>query len=222
MTELPTHWLALPFSPDALLAYATYFVATASPGPSNLSIMGIAMNEGRRAALQFAAGVLCGSLFWAILAVCGLSALLAGTATLLWALKIAGGLYLLWLAWRSLRSALRPDAQPLAAGPIMRSPEPAWQLYLRGLGMHLTNPKAVLAWLAIVSLALPVGAQTGQALWVVGGCMLIGALVFGGYAMLFSVARARRIYARSRRGLEGVLAVVFATAGMRLLAGSGQ
>jgi threonine efflux protein len=222
MTELFANWMALPFSPDALLAYATYFVATASPGPSNLSIMGIAMSEGRRAALQFAAGVLCGSLFWAVLAVCGLSALLAGTAALLWALKVAGGLYLMWLAWRSLRAAMRPAARMPALVPIEHAAEPAWQLYLRGLGMHLTNPKAVLAWLAIVSLALPVGAQTGHALWVVAGCMLIGALVFGGYAMLFSVARARDLYARLRRGLEGVLAVVFATAGMRLLAGSGQ
>ena len=220
MTDLTAHWLALPFSPDALLAYATYFVATASPGPSNLSIMGIAMNEGRRAALQFAAGVLCGSLFWAILAVCGLSALLAGTASLLWALKIAGGIYLLWLAWRSLRSALRPDAHLPASD--RRAPEPALRLYLRGLGMHLTNAKAVLAWLAIVSLALPVAAQTSQALAVVAGCMLIGALVFGGYALLFSAVRARRLYARSRRGLEGALAVVFAAAGIRLLTGRGQ
>ena len=65
------------FSANVLLAYSAYFVGTASPGPSNLAIMGIAMNAGRRAALVFALGVISGSFFWALLASLGLSAVLA-------------------------------------------------------------------------------------------------------------------------------------------------
>lgn len=62
---------------DVLIAYGAYFVGTASPGPSNLAIMSLAMSGGRRAALTFALGVVSGSFFWALLASLGLSAMLA-------------------------------------------------------------------------------------------------------------------------------------------------
>ncbi|WAH61845.1 hypothetical protein LZ023_34815 (plasmid) [Pseudomonas silvicola] len=44
-------------SHELILIYTTYFVATASPGPSNMAIMGTAM-KGRGAALALASGVI--------------------------------------------------------------------------------------------------------------------------------------------------------------------
>ncbi len=41
--------------------FAVYLVGTASPGPSNLAIMGVAMEQGRSRALSLAAGV---ALWW--------------------------------------------------------------------------------------------------------------------------------------------------------------
>lgn len=62
-----------------LLVYATYLIATASPGPSNMATMGVAMSQGRTAAMILAAGVLTGSMFWAILAATGIRLLLSRT-----------------------------------------------------------------------------------------------------------------------------------------------
>ncbi|MEC5293525.1 LysE family transporter [Aurantimonas sp. C2-6-R+9] len=59
------------------LVYATYLIATASPGPSNMAIMGVAMERGRMSAIVLALGVVTGSMFWALLAVTGLSAVLS-------------------------------------------------------------------------------------------------------------------------------------------------
>lgn len=75
------------------LVYGAYLLATASPGPSNMAIMGVAMRDGRRPALVLAAGVMTGSLCWAMLAATGLSAVLATYAQALWAIKIVGGVY---------------------------------------------------------------------------------------------------------------------------------
>jgi threonine efflux protein len=83
--------------------------------------------------------------------------------------------------------------------------------------MHLTNPKAIFVWLSIVSLALPVGAQTIDALKVVLGCSALGLLVFGGYAIFFSTPAARCVYASLRRWFEGALAMLFGYAGLRML-----
>lgn len=202
-------------SVNVLLAYTVYLIAVASPGPSNLAIMGVAMNAGRRSALVFALGVVSGSFFWALLALLGLSAMLASYSRLLWSIKLAGGLYLLWLAVKAARSALR--TAPLRQMALEHQAASDRRLYLRGLGLHLTNPKAILAWLSIISVALPQGASTPVALLVVVGCMGLGVLVFGGYALAFSTPAARHFYTSVRRWFEAGLAIVFGVAGSRLL-----
>ena len=194
--------------------YLTYLIATASPGPSNMAIMGVAMGQGRKAALALAFGVLTGSMFWAVLAATGIAALLAAYATALFAIKIAGALYLLYLAYKSGRAALSPDhsrSQPaqIPAGSLAQ--------YRRGLLLHLTNPKAVLAWIAIMSLGLRAGSSPVSLQAIIFGCAGLGVMVFGGYALLFSISPMVRAYHKARRWIEGVLAAFFGFAGLRLM-----
>ncbi|CAB3674900.1 LysE family translocator [Paraburkholderia rhynchosiae] len=199
---------------DVLFAYSAYFVGTASPGPSNLAIMSLAMSAGRRSALIFALGVVSGSFFWALLASLGLSAVLATYSQCLVAIKIAGGLYLLWLGFKSARSAFAPGKLPASEA---REDEPLRRLYLRGLLLHLTNPKAILVWMSIVSLAMSTASGTSHTAPVVLGCMCIGVSVFSSYAVLFSTASARRVYMAIRRWLDGSLAIMFGFAGLKIL-----
>jgi threonine/homoserine/homoserine lactone efflux protein len=133
------------------------------------------------------------------------------------ALKIAGGLYMLWLSWKAARAALSTAAPATgqAAGVAISGAFP--QDYARGLAMHLTNPKAIFVWLSIVALGLPPDAGQADAFRVVACCAGIGMLVFFGYALAFSTPLARSIYARVHRGFNAVLSVVFAAAGVRLL-----
>jgi len=202
--------------PQLLLVYGAYLLATASPGPSNMAIMATAMRDGRGPALMLAAGVMTGSLFWAMLAATGLSALLAAYAEALFVIKILGGLYLLYLAFRAGRSAMRPDAS--SAGGDSARLTPAYRtLYRQGVLMHLGNPKAVLGWMAIMTLGLGADAPAGVLPAIIGGCAVLGVLVFGGYAVLFSTAPMIGLYARLRRWIEGGLCALFAVAGLKLL-----
>ncbi len=205
------------FSGTLLLAYTAYLAGTASPGPSNLAIMATAMDRGRAHALALAAGVMSGSLIWGFSAAFGLSALMQAYSWTLVVVKILGGIYMLWLAWKAARAAL--SRQPLAES----SGAPASRLrdsYLKGLAMHLTNPKAIFVWLSIVALGLPPDAQQGDALLVVGGCAVIAMAVFFGYAIAFSTEAARRVYRKMHRWFNGVLAVLFAGAGVQMLTGN--
>lgn len=201
------------FTANAMLAYTAYFVGTASPGPSNLAIMSVAANRGRRAASVFALGVVSGSMCWATLATLGLSAALIACAQLLVAIKIAGGLYLLWLAFKSARAAWSPSR----AGTREVAPDLSGaRLYLNGALMHLTNPKAILVWMSIVSLS---SSRAGVVQYgVMPCCAAIGFVVFVGYALLFSTDPARRLYRRFQRAMNALLAVAFGAAGLRLLA----
>jgi threonine/homoserine/homoserine lactone efflux protein len=198
------------------LAYSAYALGTASPGPSNLSVMATAMHQGRRPALIFALGVVSGSTIWGLLAAFGLSAVMARYSQTLIAIKVLGGIYLLWLALKSARSALKPSTLPSDSGAGSHSSTAG--LFLQGAAIHLTNPKAILVWLSIVALALPADSHRDDALLIVAGCAPIGIAVFCSYAVLFSTAQARRAYARTRRWFDGALGVVFAYAGIRMLA----
>lgn len=200
---------------DLALACAVYTVGVASPGPSNLAIAQAAMEHGRARALALAAGVIAGSVTWGLLAALGLAALLQRYAALLVLVKVLGGAYLLWLAWKAARAARAPAvlAQPGEASPPRRKRA----MFARGAALHLTNPKAIFVWLSLVSLALPGGATTHAALTMIAACAAIGVAVFGGYALAFSTAAARRAYRAAHRWLNAGLACVFAYAGARLL-----
>lgn len=200
---------------ELLLVYVAYVIAAGSPGPSTMAIMNVAMGQGRRPALALAAGVVTMSFAWGLIAATGLSALLTRYAQALVILKVAGGLYLIWLAFKSARAALRGDD---AAVPASRERPGASALYRRGVFMHLGNPKSVLSWLAIMTLGVGPHAATGRVVAAFLGCVALGVMLFGGYALLFSTAPMVRGYARARRWIEGTLAVVFAGAGMKLLA----
>lgn len=200
------------------LVYGTYLIATASPGPSNMAIMGTAMRDGRRPALALAAGVVTGSLFWAILAATGVSAVLTAYAQALVVLKIVGGLYLLYLAFRAGRSAMRPGTDAVKKNSAERGALRYRTLYRQGVLMHIGNPKAIMSWIAIISLGVRQDTPAGGLPAIVGGCVLLGIMVFGGYAIVFSTASMIALYARLRRWIEGVLSAVFAAAGLKLLA----
>ncbi|MCR9122085.1 MAG: LysE family translocator [Phyllobacteriaceae bacterium] len=210
MTDLFTlfseHW------PAMMAVFAVFTIAVASPGPATLGIMGTAMARGRAAGMAFAAGVQLGSFTWAMAAAIGLSAWLNTIAWGLTAMKIAGGAYLIWLAANALRSDLSARPVPAAASSARSLAGHFW----RGALLHLTNPKAVLAWIAIVALTQTSGGGTPVLYAMLTICLVIGAIVFQGYALVFASPAMRAAYRRARRIIESILAGVFGYAGWRL------
>jgi threonine/homoserine/homoserine lactone efflux protein len=196
-------------------AYLAYLINVVSPGPANFAIIGTAISQGRRAGLIIALGIFCGSLTWACAAALGLAALLRTYAIALEIMKVLGGLYLIYLAWKAYRSARTPDSQ--AAIGSLKADYTAGQLWLRGYAIHVTNPKAIFAWLAIISLGLPANAPASAIMLIVGICSASSLLIFTGYAMLFSTRHALRVYKSARRWIEGVMAVFYSLAGIKLL-----
>lgn len=198
-----------------LAAAAAFFVAAASPGPATLAVSATAMAHGTRTALLFGLGLAAGLAFWGVLAAAGLGALLAQSAGALFALRLAGGAYLLVLAVRSARSALSGAPDP--ALPAQRPARPL----LSGLLLNLSNPKAVLAWMAVLALGL--APERGGAHLALTTALLavLGLAIYAAYAILFARPRMRAAYRRARRGIEAVLAGAFAFAGLRLILSRG-
>ncbi len=203
------------YLPGIGLAYSAFLLSIMSPGPNVLAIMGTSMSVGRPQGLALGIGVATGSFCWAMLTATGLSAILANVAIALTAIKIAGGLYLLWLAYKAFRSAA--STHEVTATTLTDTPITAFGYFRRGLTIQMTNPKAALAWIAIISLGLQADAPTWVAATIVIGTTVLSIVIHALYALAFSSTPMVRLYARARRGIQTTLGAFFAIAGIKLL-----
>jgi len=200
--------------PNILLAYATLSVVALAPGPTAMAIMGISMSQGRKAGFLFTAGCMSGAASWALMAGLGLSAWLTSFAQGVTVLKIIGGLYLLWMAFKALRSAMSETNQLDPSSISKRT----GSLYRRGLLLHLTNPKAILGWAAVITISQGGSASIPVLVVTLLGCLVITNIIHFTYAGLFASKAAMATYRRARRWIDGTLSVVFGYAGIRLIA----
>lgn len=203
--------------PGILVALTTYAVGAASPGPGNMTVMMTAMRSGRRAGLATAFGVASGSISWGILAAIGLGAVMRTYASALYVLKIVGGIYLLWLAFNAAREALRRETSrpltPDAASPAIGM----WGQFAKGYWVHMTNPKAIIVWMATISLGLPTGADPLAGFVIVSACAVLGVTIFSAYALAFSTQTIATFYERKRRRISGFMALFYGAIGTRLI-----
>lgn len=196
----------------ALILFAA-FVAIASPGPSTLAIAGTSMASGRRCGLAVAAGVTTGSLAWSTVAALGLGAVMAAHVWMFETVRILGAAYLFYLAVRSARSAFSRMPAPVR-GETVGSVRAA---FVRGLGLHLTNPKPILFFASLYSVGVPPGAHVSALALVIAAVWLVAVTVNVGYALMFSVPRMAAGYARLRGWFEAAFALAFGAASLRIL-----
>ncbi|MEL6103975.1 MAG: LysE family translocator [Pseudomonadota bacterium] len=189
---------------------AAFVIVAASPGPANLAAATVAVTHGRRVGLIFALGLSLGLWFWGLLAATGVGAVLQTSAQALFVLKLLGAAYLLWLAFQSARSAVRPGE--------MRAPQvSAQRWFFRGVILNMSNPKAVFAWMAALSVGLDPTDGIAAVIAATILCGLIGLVNACGWALLFSQNGVMRGYRRVRRWVDGVVAGLFAAASLGML-----
>lgn len=114
------------------------------PGPNALLVLTHGAIHGRRKTLFTISGGVLG--FAVVLSFCalGLGALIQASATWFTALKVVGGLYLIWLGFGLWRSA--PVSLEAAVTTSLRS----WPLFRQGLVSAISNPKALLLFTAFI------------------------------------------------------------------------
>ncbi len=125
---------------------AASVVITLAPGPDNLMVLSLGMARGRRPGMIFGLGCALGCVNHTVLAALGVSALIAASPAAFTALKLAGGLYLVWLGVQAIRNARPLDSTTSADTP---KEKPA-RLFAKGLIANSINPKVVLFFLAFL------------------------------------------------------------------------
>jgi threonine/homoserine/homoserine lactone efflux protein len=203
-------------SPEQFFGFlAAAMLITVSPGPDNLMVLGVGMSRGRAKGVAFGLGCALGCLTHTVLATLGVSALIAASPLAFTALKVAGGLYLIWLGWGALRSSggARVNDAVLADESLSR-------LFGKGLFANSINPKVVLFFLSFLPQFVVPGRgaaswQTAQLglLFTLQACLLFGLL---GY---FSGGIGAWINRNPRAGmwLDRAAGVIFVGLGIRLI-----
>ncbi|CDG82509.1 LysE family translocator [Janthinobacterium agaricidamnosum] len=188
---------------------------TVSPGPDNLMVLGVGMSRGRRQGMVFGLGCALGCLSHTLLATLGVSALIAASPAAFTALKICGGLYLVWLGIGALRSR-----GGTSVDGALQVQESSARLFAKGLLANSINPKVVLFFLAFLPQFVDagrggVGWQTAQLglIFTAQACVLFGLL---GY---FSGAVGKWINRHPSAGLwlDRVAGTIFISLGVRLM-----
>ena len=111
-----------------------------------------------------------------------------------------------------------PAATPSASAiPDVRPTLSPLGYFTRGLAIQMTNPKAALAWIAIISLGLQDNAPLWVGFAIVAGTSVLSIVIHILYAVAFSTAAMVRLYAKARRAIQFALGAFFAFAGIRLL-----
>lgn len=122
-----------------------YALVVISPGPGLASFVGQILGHGIKAAPAQALGIYTGDLVWYTLAATGLAALANTFAEVFTVMKWLGAAYLLFLAWKMWRSEPRRLDAVADRGPMSQ-----WTLFVSSLMVTLSNPKAIVFYLAVL------------------------------------------------------------------------
>ena len=123
----------------------TSLIVVVSPGTGVLYTLASALKGGRRAAVAASFGCTLGIVPAMLAAMVGLAAVLHASALAFAALKWLGVVYLLYMAWQSLREhgALSVDARAVPPSDVART-------IVRGILINILNPKLSIFFLAFL------------------------------------------------------------------------
>ncbi|WP_280154944.1 LysE family translocator [Piscinibacter sp. XHJ-5] len=180
-----------------LLPLLTYsFLMSSTPGPNNVMLTASGANFGYRRTLPHILGIAAGHGPQIFLTCLGLGALFLRIPVLHDALRVAGALWLVWIAWKLAGSAV--------GGAELQRP----LSFVQALAFQMVNPKGWIKAITLAAVFMPAGLD------VVSGALLVTAVSIAinlpcvSMWALFGVAISRWLTdARRRRGFNVIMAV---------------
>ena len=194
---------------------AVHLLAVMSPGPSFLVVARASVARSRRSAIWSALGMGAGSVVWALAALFGLDVLFQIAPWLYTAMKVAGALFLIYLAVMLWRRADRPVPVLRPADATGASALAAFRL---GLLTQLANPKVVVFFGSIFLAVLPAERPGWMSLALLVLVFFDEFLWYAVVAIAFSVERLRSGYQRLKRIIDRVTGGFLGLLGLRMLA----
>ena len=130
---------------ELILFVIASLVLLVAPGPAIFYIVARSVQQGSKAGVVSAAGVVTGGFIHVVAGTIGLSALLLSSAIAFSVVKYLGALYLVLLGLRTLFGKESRDAPEMYFESRM-----LWRIYRDGIIVNLLNPKVILFFVAFL------------------------------------------------------------------------
>jgi threonine/homoserine/homoserine lactone efflux protein len=188
--------------------------AVISPGPSFLITARTAVTRSRAEGVKIALGLSAGTVVWAGAALFGLNVLFHALPILFTIMKIAGAVFLIYIAWMIFMHA----AEPLKLegdGPVETGSS-----FWRGFWVQLSNPKVMVFFGSIFVSMLP----ENPPLWLL--LTLLAVVTFNEFwwytvvALFFGGGPVRTFYLKAKTWIDRVTGLFLGALGLRLLWGA--
>jgi threonine/homoserine/homoserine lactone efflux protein len=186
-----------------------------SPGPSFVMAARTAVARSRADGLALSVGLGIGATFVAGLCLAGLHAVLTAVPLLYVVLKVAGGLYLAWMAWNIWKAAPQPLVIETESSELQRAS--LWASFRLGLYTQLSNPKAAVVYGSVFAALLPPQFPLAAALLVMLGVMVMETGWNAIVVLVLSSAKPRSVYLSAKTLIDRLAAGVMGALGIRLI-----
>ena len=180
------------------------------PGPTILTVISYSVAHGRRANIPLVAAVALGDSTALVLSILGLGALLATSALWFTVIKVAGGLYLIYLGIKLFRVGASPTAPAGSPPPASRR-----KLFANTYLVTALNPKGIVFFVAFLPQFIDPASSTSRQLWVLAITFVVLATINASLYAVFA-ASARKVLASKRAQRR------FSLAGGSLLSAAGM
>ncbi|WP_180126205.1 MULTISPECIES: LysE family translocator [unclassified Acinetobacter] len=194
---------------------AALLLGAMSPGPTSIYVAKNSIAISRKHGLFTALGTGLGAAIFGLLAVLGLQAFLLAVPSAYLALKICGGLYLLWMAFKIIKHA----KEPIEAGDASSSQMSLRRAFTTGLITQLSNPKIAIVLASIFTALLPKEIPTYFYFVLPVLCFFIDAGWCSLVAVALSAEKPRKVYLKFKAGFDRAAGVVMTVLGLKLIFG---
>ena len=131
-----------------------HFVAQLSPGPDILLIAKSAASTTRQNALKVIAGISAGIVVWVILTLAGFTVLIDQFPWIQQVLMVLGGMFLAKMGWAMLKGGVHSFKNRHQTDDDTNGQVQAKNYFMLGLWTNLSNPKTLIYFSSVFSLAL--------------------------------------------------------------------
>jgi RhtB (resistance to homoserine/threonine) family protein len=189
-------------------------LALVSPGPDFMIVTSLSLTRGRGDGIKAAAGIASVIFIYTIVSLTGLSALFERYLWLMIAVKICGGLYLLYLGFLMWKASLARQKDEHLFTPTEIKKKNA---YLAGALTSLTNPKAIAFFASVFALALTPTTSIATKTAIAVAMPLLTLAWFSFVAFALSKPAVRTRYQRWQRVIDRVTGTVLGFFGLKLI-----
>jgi threonine/homoserine/homoserine lactone efflux protein len=188
---------------SVLFSYVVTCIAIElTPGPNMAYLSLLSAERGRAAGLFAVCGVTLGLALLGGLAALGVGEFVVGQPMLYEALRWAGIVYLLYLAYDAWADAQRPVEE-------LDARQRGWQSFRRGLINNLLNPKAALFYITVMPNFVVLGRPVlGQTIMLGAIYVAVATAIHAGVVLLASSVQPLLTQASNRRVMGGVFAAL--------------